>query len=67
VVMNDLNDGSVVGAGSIVTREVPPYAVAIGNPARVLRSRLDSPFPASPASEASAGKVSNMKLARSST
>jgi acetyltransferase-like isoleucine patch superfamily enzyme len=28
--------GSLVGAGSVVTRDVPPGAVAIGNPARVV-------------------------------
>lgn len=42
VVMNDLGEGCVVGAGSIVTRAVPPFSVAVGNPARILRSRLDS-------------------------
>lgn len=31
--------GAVVGAGSIVTRDVPDYAVAVGNPARVIRFR----------------------------
>lgn len=30
---------SVIGAGSIVTRDVPDYAVAVGNPAKVLRFR----------------------------
>lgn len=28
---------SVIGAGSIVTRNVPPYSVCIGNPARVVK------------------------------
>ncbi|WP_405434295.1 acyltransferase [Micromonospora sp. NBC_00617] len=31
--------GAVVGAGAVVTRSVPPYAVAAGNPARVIRLR----------------------------
>jgi acetyltransferase-like isoleucine patch superfamily enzyme len=31
--------GAVIGAGAVVTRSVPPYAVAVGNPARVRRRR----------------------------
>ena len=31
--------GSVVGAGSVVTHDIPAYSVAAGNPARVIRSR----------------------------
>lgn len=35
-----IGHGAVVGAGAMVTRDVPPYAVAAGNPARVLRPRF---------------------------
>lgn len=39
-----VGENSVVGAGSIVTKSIPPRVVAAGNPARVLR-RLDEPKP----------------------
>lgn len=32
-----IGDNTVVGAGSIVTRDLPPNVVAVGNPCRVLR------------------------------
>lgn len=33
-----VGEGSVVGAGSVVTRDIPAYSVCAGNPARVIRS-----------------------------
>lgn len=35
-----IGDGAVIGARSIVTRDVPPYAVVVGSPARVSRKRF---------------------------
>jgi galactoside O-acetyltransferase len=29
--------GSVIGAGSVVTMDIPPYVVAMGNPCKILR------------------------------
>lgn len=37
----EIGDGAVIGAGAIVTKNVPEYAIAVGNPARVLRKRFD--------------------------
>ncbi|MGA2798638.1 MAG: acyltransferase [Thermoguttaceae bacterium] len=33
--------GSIVGAGSIVTKDVPPYAIAVGCPAKAVKFRWD--------------------------
>lgn len=32
-----IGKNSVIGAGSVVTRDIPPDVVAVGNPCRVLR------------------------------
>ena len=35
-----VGNGAVIGAHSVVTHDVPPYAIAIGAPARILRYRF---------------------------
>lgn len=34
-----IGDGAIVGAGSVVTKSVPSYAIVAGNPARLIRYR----------------------------
>lgn len=36
-----IGEGAVIGAGAIVTGFIPPYCVAVGAPARVIRARFD--------------------------
>jgi acetyltransferase-like isoleucine patch superfamily enzyme len=36
-----IGDGAAVGASSVVNRDVPPYAIVAGNPARIVRYRFD--------------------------
>ena len=37
-----VGNGAVVGAGSVVTHNVPDYAIVAGNPARIIRKRFDA-------------------------
>ena len=37
-----IGDGAVIGAGAIVKKDVPPYAIVVGNPAKILKYRFDS-------------------------
>ena len=33
-------DGAVIGAGSIITKDVPPFAIVFGSPAKVYKMRF---------------------------
>ena len=36
-----IHNGAVIGTGSVVTHDVPPYEIWAGNPARFIRKRFD--------------------------
>lgn len=47
IVMADVGRHCVVGAGSVVVKPVPDYAIVVGNPARVIRTRGEPAGPIS--------------------
>lgn len=36
-----IGTGCVIGAGSVVTKSIPPYSIAVGNPCKVIKSRKE--------------------------
>jgi len=34
-----IGKSSIIGAGSVVTKDIPPFSIAVGNPAKVIKSR----------------------------
>ncbi len=43
VLMTKIGNRSVIGAGSVVTKPIPPYSVAVGNPCRVIKKLPANP------------------------
>jgi virginiamycin A acetyltransferase len=35
-----IGDGAVIAAGAVVNKDVPPYGIVVGNPARLVRYRF---------------------------
>lgn len=36
-----IGDGAVIGANALITKDVPAYAIVVGNPGKIIRSRFD--------------------------
>ena len=37
-----IGDGAIIGSNAVVTKDIPPYAIAVGVPAKVIKYRFDS-------------------------
>ena len=35
-----IGDGAVIGAGAVVSKDIPPYAIAVGCPIRIIKYRM---------------------------
>ena len=36
-----IGDGAIIGSGAVITKDVPPYAIIVGVPGKILRYRFD--------------------------
>ncbi len=41
VIGSHVGEKSIIGAASLVNKEIPPYSIAVGNPAKVIRDRRE--------------------------
>lgn len=39
-----IGDGAVIGAGAVVSKDIPPYAIAVGCPIRIIRYRMKDDY-----------------------
>lgn len=39
-----IGDGAVIGAGAVVTKDVEPYSIVVGNPAKHIKYRFESTY-----------------------
>lgn len=39
--VKNIGDGAIIAAGSVVNKDIPPYAIVAGYPARIVRYRFD--------------------------
>jgi len=39
-----IGDGAVIGAGAVVTKDVPDFAVVVGNPGKIVKRRFSAPM-----------------------
>ena len=59
VVLADVGRHCVIGAGSVVTRPIPDYAIAVGSPAKVLRFRAGAPVEHAPVAGSNDANAAN--------
>ena len=36
-----IGDGAIIGAGAVVSKDIPPYAIAVGSPIKIIKYRFD--------------------------
>lgn len=42
LIMANVGKKCIIGAGSVVTKDIPDYSIAVGNPAKVIKNRKDA-------------------------
>jgi len=41
IVMANIGENCIIGAGAVVVKEIPPFSIAVGNPAKVIKDRRE--------------------------